>query len=273
MHMPRAVQLPQSSTILPCCIPTLALVGLFVAGVVVAGETAWLDWDNCGMCSNMASTEGLMDHMTWEQHDISKGVVSITVVDGEYLDLEFGVENKQAGEAVQLMVRRDGELQEIEVPLKEWGARMKLSMAHEEKPEFLVRGGYVFVPLSMNYVLFQRSNRDELLYYLQHYYRTMKKSETREQLVLLSRVLPHESTRYRRYRNKIVASVDGVAPLDFKHFVELIEKAKGNRVKVEFEGVNVAPLILDRKKLEKSHPAILKSTGITQERHVAKGDG
>ena len=194
-------------------------------------------------------------------------------VDGEYLDFEIVVENKQVGEAVQLTIRRDGELQEIEVVLKAWGDRMKLSMAHEEKPEFLVRGGYIFVPLSLNYAIYQRANRAELIYYLQHYYRTAKKDETREQLVLLSRVLPHESTRYRSYRNKIVASVDGVPPRDFRHFVDLIEKVKGDTVKVEFEGVNVAPLILDREKLEKSHPAILKKTGIMQDRHVEKGDG
>ncbi|MCZ6785998.1 MAG: trypsin-like peptidase domain-containing protein [Planctomycetota bacterium] len=194
-------------------------------------------------------------------------------VDGEYLDFEFVVENKQVGEAVQLTIRRDGELQEIEVPLKGSGARMKLSVAHEEKPEYLVRGGYIFVPLSLNYAFYQRANREELLYYLRHYYRTARKDETREQLVLLSRVLPHESTRYRSYRNKIVASVGGVAPRDFRHFVDLIEKTKGDTVEVEFEGVNVAPLILDRKKLEQSHPAILKSTGIMQDRHVEKGDG
>ena len=32
-----------------------------------------------------------------------------------------------------------------------------------------------------------------------------KEGKTREQLVILSRVLPHSSTRYRSYRNAIVA--------------------------------------------------------------------
>ena len=63
-----------------------ALVVLLVAGVVVAGETAWLDWEKCGMCSNMASNPALMENMAWEQHNISNGVVSICTVDAKYLD-------------------------------------------------------------------------------------------------------------------------------------------------------------------------------------------
>ena len=89
-------------------ITALALIGLLVAGVGVAGETAWLDWQNCDMCSNM--DPALFDHMTWEQYDISDGVVSLTIVEQDYIGsyrtasmkmMEVGKE-MQSGKQVKL---------------------------------------------------------------------------------------------------------------------------------------------------------------------------
>ena len=83
-------------------------------------------------------------------------------------------------------------------------------------------------------------------------------------------MLPHPSTRYRSYSNAIVAKVDGVVPNDFAHFVELLEKAEKPLVKIDFEGVNTAPLILDRGKLAKVHEEICKRYGITEDSYVAE---
>ena len=89
----------------------------------------------------------------------------------------------------------------------------------------------------------------------------------REQLVILSQVLPDTTTRYRTYRNEVVASVDGKVPNDFREFVALVEGG-GDLVKVEFEGVNVPPLVLERKKLAEAHARICKNLNIPEDRHV-----
>ncbi|MEE8106838.1 MAG: trypsin-like peptidase domain-containing protein [Planctomycetota bacterium] len=195
-------------------------------------------------------------------------------IDGEELDMAIVVEGKQVGEAVTLTIRRDGKVSEIEVPLKKWAARMKVSLAYDEKPEYLVKGGYVFVPLSLNYVIRQRRGREDLLYFLRQYYLSIyKDDEKREQLVILSRVLPHPTTRYRTYANSIVSAVDGKPPRDFAEFVKLVESATGELIKIDFEGVNVAPLILDKKKLAAVNQKILQRNGIVQDRHVEKEAG
>ncbi|MHC4547706.1 MAG: S1C family serine protease [Planctomycetota bacterium] len=189
-------------------------------------------------------------------------------VDGEFFEFTHVVENKQIGDTVTLTVRREGKVIEVPIKLKGWDALMSPAIAYDERPDYLFYGGHLFVPVTTNYLMRARPS-EELMFYYRQYYRTVaEEGKTREQLVLLSRVLPHPSTRYRAYNNAIVAKVDGVVPNDFRQFVELIEKSEKNLVKVDFEGVNVAPLILDKKKIAAVHDEIRRAYGVTGDRHV-----
>jgi S1-C subfamily serine protease len=189
-------------------------------------------------------------------------------IGNDFFDHSLVVEDKQVGEKVTLTVRRDGERLDVEVPLRSWGALMKQSLEYDQRPQYLVTGGYVFVPLTINY-LWRTRGSEELSFYLQQYYRTVAvEGKTREQLVLLGRVLNHPSTRYQDYSNAIVARVNDVEPNDFAHFVELLDNAEGDLARIDFEGVNVAPLILDRKKIAAVHQEICERYGITLDRNV-----
>lgn len=189
-------------------------------------------------------------------------------VGDEFFDFSFVVENKQIGEKVVLTVLRDGKVIDVPITLTGWEARMKPGRVYDERPEYMVLGGYLFLPLTENYIGWGRSN--DLSYYMQQYYRTVaEQGKSREQLVLLSRVIPHTSTRYISYSDAIVEKVDGVVPDDFRHFVEIIDKSKNELIKVEFEGVNVLPLILDMKKIREVHPEITKQHEIAEDRYVA----
>jgi hypothetical protein len=64
----------------------LSLAALMIAGATTAGELGWFDMANCAMCKNISSHEGLMENITWEQHPISNGVVSVTTVDAKYIE-------------------------------------------------------------------------------------------------------------------------------------------------------------------------------------------
>ena len=62
----------------------LSLAILVVAGIAAAEDKPWFDM-NCSMCTNLYSVEGLMENMSWEQLDISNGVLSVTMVKKDYL--------------------------------------------------------------------------------------------------------------------------------------------------------------------------------------------
>jgi len=63
----------------------LSLVVLLTSGVAVAGDAPWFDLENCAMCKNVYDSKGLMENMTWEQVNVSNGIISITTVNKEFL--------------------------------------------------------------------------------------------------------------------------------------------------------------------------------------------
>ena len=64
----------------------LTVAAVLVAGVATAGETAWFDMDNCSMCTNISNRHELMGNITWEQHNIEGGIVSVTTVEMKYIE-------------------------------------------------------------------------------------------------------------------------------------------------------------------------------------------
>jgi len=70
----------------------LAVGLLFLGAALVAsavhatepGEALWFDMENCAFCKNLSKDPQLMKNMSWEHHDISNGVATITVVKPEF---------------------------------------------------------------------------------------------------------------------------------------------------------------------------------------------
>lgn len=84
---------------------------LIMALAVVAEEDGpWFDMANCELCKHMMDDPELINHATWEHHNISNGVINITTVDKEYLDsyhaaykaVEKTAERVMKGENVQM---------------------------------------------------------------------------------------------------------------------------------------------------------------------------
>jgi hypothetical protein len=76
----------------------VALVVVLAAGVLVAGDQgqAWFDLEGCSMCKNFAAEPGLMEHIEWENHMISDGVMTVSIVDEEYRDAMKRAEKNMA---------------------------------------------------------------------------------------------------------------------------------------------------------------------------------
>ncbi len=60
----------------------LALVGS--TSICDDSDKAWLDMQNCALCQPMAQNMDMMAHVTWENHKISNGSLSASVVPKEY---------------------------------------------------------------------------------------------------------------------------------------------------------------------------------------------
>jgi len=65
-------------------IPFLAV--LLVAMTVMAGEKPWFDMENCDFCKHLMTDPHLMENMTWEQYELSNGLMVVTTVKPEYVE-------------------------------------------------------------------------------------------------------------------------------------------------------------------------------------------
>jgi hypothetical protein len=63
----------------------LSLVALIAASVSFAGESAWFDMEKCDMCKSISKNPVMMKNITWEQANISNGIVCVTTMPTEYV--------------------------------------------------------------------------------------------------------------------------------------------------------------------------------------------
>jgi hypothetical protein len=65
------------------------LLPVFVLGIVMyasAGDEPWFDMKSCEMCKPILEEDpALMENMTWEHHNISNGLVSVSTVAPAYM--------------------------------------------------------------------------------------------------------------------------------------------------------------------------------------------
>ncbi len=83
-----------------------------------AAEAKWFDLENCAMCTGMMAEKGLMENMTWEQHNISNGILSVATVTPEYKEA-FG----------RSCAARDAQGQNL-WPVKKWNYAEAVHRSH-----------------------------------------------------------------------------------------------------------------------------------------------
>lgn len=80
----------------------LPAIVLGIATVAFSGEGAWMDMKNCEMCKPvMEQDPNLMKNMTWEHHNISNGLVSVSTVTPAYM-----AHYKKAGEKMKMVTEK-----------------------------------------------------------------------------------------------------------------------------------------------------------------------
>ena len=152
----------------------LAIALLFVGTALLVaadqakepGEAMWFDLENCAFCKHLTKDPQLMQNMSWEHHDISNGVVTITVVKPEFKKaykeaeaamMELG-KKMEAGEVNPAEVKMCGHCQHYG-KLVAMGAKMEhvqgkyadVTLMTSDKPELVkeIKG-------------FAQRNRDEM---------------------------------------------------------------------------------------------------------------
>ncbi len=141
----------------------------------------------------------------------SDGTVQIEGQTVDYVEL---MERKQCGDRVRFAVWRRGAAREVVVPLASRPDPFALRAEYDRRPEYVIRGGLVFLPLTRGLLGaigqdLRRESAQHLLYYAA-FAKIDGFQAGRDQFVVLCQRLPHPVNAYLDgYLHRIVETVNG----------------------------------------------------------------
>ncbi|MBN2586236.1 MAG: trypsin-like peptidase domain-containing protein [Candidatus Fermentibacteraceae bacterium] len=196
---------------------------------------------------------------------------TVQIASGIRTTLDYLITRRQVGEAVPILIVRDGSTMTVEMTLDETFEDLCL-VPHKEYdrlPQYFIYGGLVFEPLSLNYLESWGSEwYSNALDYLSMPYRYNNwRTEDRSRIVIITYILPSEvNTGYQVVRNEIAASVNGEPVSGFYHLIQLLENTDGEFVTIR---TNLGKMIiLDRQEAIAANDEILARYGIPADRQV-----
>ena len=129
----------------------------------------------------------------------------------------------------------------------------------------MIYGGFIFSPLTYNYLLpISSANVNFEFYFLEN----CKTKHFKEAVMMLYETLPHEINTGYKSHGDIVKSVNGVDVVNFGHFVKLIDASNTPLTIIEFVDEDFKKIILDTKKAKESFEEIKVIYGLSTDRRL-----
>jgi len=223
-----------------------------------------------------SSAEGIL-----EEGDVLLGVAGKSIDRagmvhfGEHrVDFFIEAEHLQVGDSLIFKVWRNRSLLNLQITLKPPPFSAELRNAYDILPEYLIVGGLVLIALNRDYLQSEGKQTPELSY--EHWYREIEEPHTRrEQVVLISRVLPASvNSGYSQLRHFVVHSVNGNPIKSLRHLNQLLENLPEDTKHLVFESEwEPLPLVLNYRQSLETHQEILEIYGIPSDRRFHKTSG
>ena len=202
------------------------------------------------------------------EDNIISGDGTIEFRPNERTSLEYFVQKHQVGEKIKLNVMRKGMVKKIHLSLKSSAEKFSLvpRQQYDIKPSYYIYGGFVFMPLTRNYLMMWDDPITDAPSKFLTLYKHGKLQSINNEIVVLSQVLPGEVNKgYHNYSDLIITHVDGNRINNLKNLIQIVEN---NREKefVEFETKEGTKFVLDRKQAQADLPDILKTYNVPNDR-------
>lgn len=189
-----------------------------------------------------------------------------------YIEL---IDHKDEGETIELTVLRDGKELNLRFPAKKTDLFSYMRRQYENKPQYLLAGGYLFQPLNADLMQtygksWNQNGSTNILY--KYYYSVMHGGVAgRSEEVVLTRLLADRTTLYgEAYESRVVESVNGHQVKGFSHFAGLLNESEGPYTVIRFSGYRL-PLVLEADSLDKATRRVQKKYGIQNARYIEEG--
>jgi S1-C subfamily serine protease len=191
---------------------------------------------------------------------------------GNRLSAALGFQSAQHGENVALQITRDGEQMEVSLPIYVYEADRAAGYQYSTLPRYLVYGGLVFTPLSLDYLRTLGRNPadadDGQLYYELYYRRHESPGTTRPEPIVLASVLADAVNANVATRGRaLVDKINGTRIEKLEDAVRAFETNTNAFDEIEFLPHNGLEC-LERQEVAKANSRILKTYGIAEDRRL-----
>jgi S1-C subfamily serine protease len=186
----------------------------------------------------------------------------------ERTNYQYCIERKQLGQSVNLEILRNGDRRTISIPLKtRLGDDRLINFEYDRPPTYFIYGGFVFCPLTINYLTCWGENWDSespsklLLFINQNW-----KQKDTSQIVVLNKVLPTDSNiGYHDIEDEILSLVNGKKIKNIKDFFATLKHGDDEKY-VEIVLKSKKRLVIDKVKEKRESKELMQIYGIDKKR-------
>lgn len=171
--------------------------------------------------------------------------------------------HKYVGDMLPLLVLREGKRKAMRLRLKE-AVWLVPRAGYDRVPTYFVFGGLVFQPLTRNFLETWEKWRNRAPKEFLYEYYLGKRTEQRQEVVVLSQILADELTMgYGHLYHEGIAELNGKAVRDMIDLVTRIDRIRGE---VELKTTSGGVIILDAQTARDANPRILTRYNIPRDR-------
>jgi len=191
---------------------------------------------------------------------------------GNRVSSALAFQSVQAGENLPLEIWRDGQRTNISMLVSAYDGDRAAGYQYDTLPRYLVYGGLVFTPLSLDYLRTLGRNTPEIsigeMYYEMYYRNFEEPAKTRPEPIVLASVLADSVNANLRIRGRaLLDQINGIRIEKLEDVVRAFETGTN-----EFDQLEFLPHhsfeTLERAEVSKANSRILKTYGIANDRRL-----
>jgi PDZ domain len=191
---------------------------------------------------------------------------------GNRVSSALAFQGVQSGESIPLQVWREGQQVEVSLPVSSYDGDRAAGYQYDSLPRYLVYGGLVFTPLSLDYLRTLGRNTPEMTFgesYYELYYRKFENAtNARPEPIVLASVLTDSVNANLRIRGRaLVDRINGIRIQQLEDVVRAFETTTNDFDLIEFLPHHSFET-LDHADVAKANSRIIKTYGITKDRRL-----
>lgn len=203
-----------------------------------------------------------------KQDDILLAIDGVKVADDATIEMKengrvaanYLIRSHHINESFQATILREGKELDIDIPLK--SLVTLIPFEHEQRPQYYIFGGLVFMPLSKNYLYEWGRNWGQKapVQFVDIVKNGNFPSEERREIVFLQSILADRENAGYGLSHAVVLKVNGIKINSFSSLINSIEDSTDKEVKITLQGGSI--IVLNKEKALEANTRLLKRYGI-----------